>query len=76
VNQTLPAASPLSQPYWLRDDHSVGMFKVDAGALIGRPGNLPAFPVEHRFQVGGATIEISDVPCRPRPAVSRRGGST
>jgi len=60
--QTLPAAVPLTHPYWLRDKHSVGMFKVDTGMLIGRPESLPAFPVEHQFQVGGQTLEIADVP--------------
>ena len=38
------------------------MFKVDSGGLIGRPENPPAFPVEHRFEVGGETLEIADVP--------------
>ena len=33
-----------------------------ARALIGRPENPPAFPVEHQFQVGGQTLEIADVP--------------
>jgi LmbE family N-acetylglucosaminyl deacetylase len=61
VEQTLPADSPLGQPYWLREEHSVGLFKVNP-ALIGQPENLPAFPVEHRFQVGGQTVEIADVP--------------
>jgi hypothetical protein len=60
--QTLPAAAALTHPYWLRDEHSVGMFKVDTGMLIGRPENLPAFPVEHHFQVGGERLEIADVP--------------
>ncbi|MGO9207558.1 MAG: PIG-L family deacetylase [Candidatus Limnocylindrales bacterium] len=60
--QTLPAAAPLTEPYWLRDEHSVGMFKVDTGMLIGRPESPPAFPVEHQFQVGGETLEIADVP--------------
>ena len=61
VEQTLPADAPLGQPYWLREEHSVGLFKVNP-ALIGQPENLPPFPVEHRFQVGGQTLEIADVP--------------
>ena len=60
--QTLPAATPLSQPYWLRERHTTGMYRVDAGALIGRPENPPAFPVEFLFQVGGQTLEIADEP--------------
>ena len=61
VDQTLPADAPLGQPYWLREEHSVGLFKVNP-ALIGQPENPTAFPVEHRFQVGGQTLEIADVP--------------
>jgi len=60
--QTLPAATPLSEPYWLSDEHSVGMFKVDTGMLIGLPENPPAFPVEHQFQVGDQTLTIIVVP--------------
>ncbi len=61
VDQTLPADSPLGQPYWLRAEHTVGLFKVDPATLIGRPENPPAFPIEHRFQVGDQTLEIADV---------------
>jgi hypothetical protein len=62
VEQTMPPDSPLCQPYWLREEHSVGVFKVGAATLIGQPENPPAFPVEHRFQVGDQTLEIADVP--------------
>ena len=48
------------------------MFKVDTGTLIGRPENPPAFPVEHRFQVGGETLEVADVPVQA--AASGRAG--
>jgi LmbE family N-acetylglucosaminyl deacetylase len=61
VDETLPADAPLGHPYWLREEHSVGLFKVNP-ALIGQPENLTAFPVEHRFQIGGQTLEIADVP--------------
>ncbi len=64
--QTLPANASLGQPYWLRDEHSVGLFKVDAATLIGRPENPPPFPIEHRFSVGGETLEIADVPVQAR----------
>jgi LmbE family N-acetylglucosaminyl deacetylase len=62
AEQTLPPGTPLGHPYWLRQEHTVGLFKVDAGSLIGRPENPPAFPVEHHFQVGDQTLEIADVP--------------
>jgi LmbE family N-acetylglucosaminyl deacetylase len=62
AEQAVPANAPLGHPYWLRDEHTVGLFKVEPSTLIGRPENPPAFPVVHRFQVGGQTLEIADVP--------------
>ncbi len=62
LEQTLPAGTPISQPYWLRSEHPAGIFKVDSGGLIGRAENPPAFPVEHRFEVGGEMLEIADAP--------------
>ena len=60
--QTLPANTPLSQPYWLREDGTAGMFRVDDAKLIGRPENPPAFPVEFVFEVGGQTLVIPNEP--------------
>jgi len=59
---TLPASTPLSQPYWLREEGTPGMFRVDNPSLIGRPENPPAFPIEHVFEVGGQTLMIPDEP--------------
>ncbi|HAO79496.1 MAG TPA: LmbE family protein [Verrucomicrobia subdivision 3 bacterium] len=59
---TLPAITPLSQPYWLREEGTPGMFRVDDASLIGRPENSPAFPVEQVFEVGGQTLVIPDEP--------------
>jgi LmbE family N-acetylglucosaminyl deacetylase len=61
-SQTLPADAQLSQPYWLREDHTVGMFRVEDPALIGRPEDPPAFPVEAVFDVGGQTLVVADEP--------------
>jgi len=62
VTQTLPANTPLSQPYWLREEGTVGMFRVDDPKLIGQPENSPAFPIEQVFEVGGQTLVIPDEP--------------
>ena len=61
-SQTLPPATPLSQPYWMREDETPGMFRVDDPSLIGRPENPPVFPVEYVFEVGGQTLVIPDEP--------------
>ncbi len=62
VTQTLPVNTPLSQPYWLREDPTPGMFRVADARLIGQPENPPEFPVEYIFQVGDQTLVISDEP--------------
>ena len=33
LDQTLPAKTPLDHPYWLVDDHGVGLFTVNVGRL-------------------------------------------
>ena len=58
----LPTNTPLTQPYWLREEGTPGMFRVDDASLIGRPENPPAFPVEQVFEVGGQTLVIPDEP--------------
>ena len=60
--ETLPADTPLSQPYWLREDHTAGMFRVADPKLIGRPENPPVFPVEQVFEVGGQTLIVPSQP--------------
>ena len=59
---TLPAGTPLSQPYWLRSEGTPGMFQVDEPALIGQPENPPVLPLEYFFEVGGETLAIPDEP--------------
>ena len=61
-SQTLPSGTPLSHPYWLREDHTTGLFRVDDPALIGRPENPPVFPVEQVFEVAGQTLVVNDEP--------------
>lgn len=61
----LPANTPITQPYWLRQDHSAGMFQVADPKLIGQPENPPAFPLENVFEVGGQTLVVPDEPREP-----------
>jgi LmbE family N-acetylglucosaminyl deacetylase len=60
--QTLPPKTPLTQPYWLREEPTAGMFQVSDPSLIGRPENPPAFPIEYVFEVGGQTLVVQDEP--------------
>jgi LmbE family N-acetylglucosaminyl deacetylase len=59
---TLPASTPLTQPYWLREEGTPGLFHVDDPSLIGRPENPPVFPIQQVFEVGGETVVIADQP--------------
>ncbi|HTR40422.1 MAG TPA: PIG-L family deacetylase [Pseudomonadales bacterium] len=60
--ETLPANTPISQPYWLREPQSPGMFRVADPGLIGRPENPPVFPIEQVFNVDGQTLIVPDQP--------------
>jgi LmbE family N-acetylglucosaminyl deacetylase len=59
---TIPIDTPLTQPYWLQEDPSPGLFTVNEPELIGRPESPPALTVEQLFEVGGQTLAIADVP--------------
>ncbi len=62
ASQTIPTDTPLTEPYWLREDHAPGLFRVSNPALIGRPENPPVFPVEFVFELAGERFVISDEP--------------
>lgn len=62
TSQVLPENTPLTQPYWLREEPTTGMFRVADQKLIGRPENPPVFPVEQVFEVGGQTLVLPDQP--------------
>jgi LmbE family N-acetylglucosaminyl deacetylase len=70
---TLSKEAPLSQPYWLREVQSAGLYTVSESRLIGRPENPPAFPVEQIFEVGGKTLVVSANPVQPVAASTAAG---
>ena len=76
TRQFLPAATAVSQPYWLRHAGTPGLFKVDEPALIGSPEDAPVFPVEFVFETGGQTFTVPDEPVQyiagTTPAQGRR----
>jgi LmbE family N-acetylglucosaminyl deacetylase len=53
---TLAPTAPSSQPYWLRDNGTVGTFAVADQTLIGQPENPPPLPVELTIAVGDQEI--------------------
>jgi hypothetical protein len=54
--------TPLTQPYWLREEGSAGRFRVSEPLLIGSAENAPPLPVEYVFDVGGQRLLIPDEP--------------
>lgn len=62
ATSVLGPQTPVSQPYWLRDEGTAGMFRVEETKLIGLPENPPVFPVEYVFELGGQTLAIRTEP--------------
>jgi LmbE family N-acetylglucosaminyl deacetylase len=60
ATRVLPEDTPPSQPYWLREDGTAGMFRVDDPALIGMPENPPVVRIEDVFEVGGQSLVVPD----------------
>ncbi|HTJ00838.1 MAG TPA: PIG-L family deacetylase, partial [Dongiaceae bacterium] len=78
ATEMLPAGTPVSRPYWLREEPAAGLFHVADLNLIGRPENPPVFPVEQVFEVGGQRLALPDQPVQvstgsaevaPRPLI-------
>ncbi len=63
----VPADAPPTQPYWLLEEGSSGIARVDDPKLIGTPENPPPFPVEYVFEVGGQTLIVPDEPVQITP---------
>lgn len=59
---TLPARTPLTQPYWLRAPGTTGMFRVTDAELIGRPESPPPLPVEFSFLLEDQVITVTTEP--------------
>ncbi len=59
---TIPNDAHLSQPYWLQETESAGMFVVKNESLIGSPTNKPSFPIEAEFEVQGQHLVIHSQP--------------
>ncbi|MEM8567511.1 MAG: PIG-L family deacetylase [Bacteroidota bacterium] len=57
----IPGQFEYSQPYWLREKGTLGMYKVDNRALRGTPENRPALEVHFRLNIGNASIPY-DIP--------------
>lgn len=57
--KTLRDDLPYSDPYWLKESHSTGMFTINDPGLIGKPENDPAVSFMMVLSIGGENITIS-----------------
>jgi LmbE family N-acetylglucosaminyl deacetylase len=60
INSTTSINEKLSytEPYWLRDPHDQGIFKVRDPRMIGSPQNDPAVEFTFGLAVGGEQLEV------------------
>jgi len=58
----LPATTPLTTPYWLRDEGRPGLARVDDPALISNAENLPAVALDYVFEIDGQQLIVADEP--------------
>lgn len=49
---TVPAQTPISQPYWLQDPHPQGMYSIRNEALTGNPENIPSLTTTFYLEFG------------------------
>jgi len=59
ANFTVPIKARISQPYWLREKGTVGMFRVDDLTERGQPYNGPEFNVTFEIEVKGHKINYT-----------------
>ena len=52
----VPQDKPYSQPYWLEEDWSMGMYSVWNRNQIGKPENDPAVSAEFNIEIDGQSI--------------------
>jgi len=55
----IDAAKIYSDPYWLREPHSVGLFTVPDKTLIGKPENDPAISLSFQISVAGQSFSVA-----------------
>jgi LmbE family N-acetylglucosaminyl deacetylase len=60
IPQTLPvpAATPVSQPYWLEAAHPLGTYDIKDQQLVGHPENIPALQATIDLEIGGQAFQV------------------
>ena len=55
----IATTAEISEPYWLKNDHPLGTYKVDDKQLVGRPMNPPAYQVTVLLNIQGTQLPLS-----------------
>lgn len=55
---TVPANTPVSQPYWLEGQHPLGTYNIKDQQLVGRPENVPALQATINLEIGGQPFQL------------------
>ncbi|OKL39815.1 PIG-L family deacetylase [Pontibacter flavimaris] len=58
TRKTLPQGMAYTQPYWLREKGTLGMFAVQEQQLVGKPENEPAAQATFTLQVAGEPLQV------------------
>ncbi len=56
--EQLPSSLPYSNPYWLNDKHSEGLFSIKNPLLIGNPESNPLVMVSFYIDINGLPLQI------------------
>lgn len=59
TTKQLSPQSKYSDPYWLRESHTQGIFTVKDPAWIGNPENGPSVPITFTFSVAGEKLKLT-----------------
>ncbi|MBA5628684.1 PIG-L family deacetylase [Moheibacter lacus] len=58
INFLIPSDSPFSNPYWLNEKGTQGLYKVSDNSLIGKPVNELPYNVSFIIAINGYSIEF------------------
>lgn len=64
-NVRIADSTPISQPYWLKEAHPAGYYRIPSQQLVGLPENPPSVVASFHLKVGGQDLTVS------RPVVYR-----
>ena len=57
---TLPSDIDITQPYWLKDEHLLGLYNVEDKKLIGNPNNITPLNVNFVLSFNGIDIVYTE----------------